>query len=198
MEAKMESLSVSSSQEDWESLFRKCPEAREIILGRIDLESALACRLVCKEWRVAVNYYKKLWAKINEVNIRQAVSVGNVLLTELLIAKAGGEVNTQYEDGVTLLHLTSAHGHVEVVNILIQAGGEVNSQTKGSNFNGRYLAVGSTPLHVASLFGHVEVVKSLIQAGGDVNKKGEYGDTPLHYASVGMVIGRKNFPRLHM
>ena len=69
MEAKMEILSVgeSSGQEDWENLFRKCPEAQEIILGRIDLESALACRLVCKEWRVTVNYYKKLWAKINEV-----------------------------------------------------------------------------------------------------------------------------------
>ena len=69
MEAKMEILSVreSSGQEDWENLFRKCPEAREIILGRIDLESALACRLVCKEWRVTVNYYKKLWAKINKV-----------------------------------------------------------------------------------------------------------------------------------
>jgi len=66
MEAKM-SVREGSSQEDWESLFRKCPEAREIILGRIDLESALACRLVCKEWRVTVNYYKKLWAKINEV-----------------------------------------------------------------------------------------------------------------------------------
>jgi len=53
MEAKMESLSVKegSSQEDWENLFRKCPEAREIILDSVGLESALACRLVCKEWR---------------------------------------------------------------------------------------------------------------------------------------------------
>ena len=69
MEAKMEILSVreGSSQEDWENLFRKCPDAREIILDSLDLESAVACRLVCKEWRVTVNYYKKLWAKINEV-----------------------------------------------------------------------------------------------------------------------------------
>ena len=67
--AGMEGLSLGegSSQEDWENLFRKCPEAREIILDSIGLESALACRLVCKEWRVTVNYYKKLWAKINEV-----------------------------------------------------------------------------------------------------------------------------------
>ena len=69
MEAKMKSLSVreGSGQEDWENLFRICPEAREIILGSVDLESALACRLVCKEWRVTVNHYNKLWARINKV-----------------------------------------------------------------------------------------------------------------------------------
>ena len=49
------------------NLFRNCPEAREIILDRVDLETALACRLVCKEWRVTVNCYRKLWAKINKV-----------------------------------------------------------------------------------------------------------------------------------
>ena len=65
----MEILSVreGSGQDDWENLFRKCPEAREIILDGIDLESALTCRLVCKDWRVVVNYYRKLWTKINKV-----------------------------------------------------------------------------------------------------------------------------------
>ena len=69
MEAEMESLCLekASNQEDWENLFRKCPEAREIILDSMDLESALACRLVCKDWRATVNKYKKLWAKINKV-----------------------------------------------------------------------------------------------------------------------------------
>ena len=69
MEAGMEGLSLDegSSRKDWRNLFTECHEAREIILGRIDLESALACRLVCKEWRETVNYYRKLWAKINKV-----------------------------------------------------------------------------------------------------------------------------------
>ena len=69
MEAKMKSLSLGqgSSQEDWENLFRKVPEAHAIILDSLDLESALTCRLVCKDWRVTVNYYKKLWEKINKV-----------------------------------------------------------------------------------------------------------------------------------
>ena len=69
MEAGMEGLSLGegSSQEDWKNLFKKCPDAREIILDSVGLESALACRLVCKEWRVTVNYYRRLWAKINKV-----------------------------------------------------------------------------------------------------------------------------------
>ena len=66
---KMEGLSCGegSSQEDWENLFRKCSEAREIILDSLDLKSALACRQVCKEWRETVNRYRKFWAKINKV-----------------------------------------------------------------------------------------------------------------------------------
>ena len=85
MEAGMEGLAPvkGSSQEDRENqekrekekkledlarnLFRNCPEAREIILDRLDLDSALTCRLVCKEWRVTINRYRKLWAKINQV-----------------------------------------------------------------------------------------------------------------------------------
>ena len=85
MVARMEGLAPGegSSQEDRENqekrekekkledlvrnLFRNCPEAREIILDRLDLESALNCRLVCNEWRVAINCYRKLWAQINKV-----------------------------------------------------------------------------------------------------------------------------------
>ena len=69
MEAPMEGLSLQegSSQEDWENLFTKCSDAQAIILESLDLESALACRQVCKEWRVTVNGYRKLRARINEV-----------------------------------------------------------------------------------------------------------------------------------
>ena len=56
-----------SSRKDWRNLFTECHEAREIILGRIDLESALACRLVCTEWNETVDCYKKLWAEICKV-----------------------------------------------------------------------------------------------------------------------------------
>ena len=69
MEAEMEGLYLGegSSRKDWRNLFTECHEAQEIILGRIDLESALACRLVCTEWNETVDCYKKLWAKICKV-----------------------------------------------------------------------------------------------------------------------------------
>jgi len=159
---------------DWMNLFKKCPDAQAIILDSVGLESALACRLVCQEWRVTVNYYKMLWAKIKKADIHSAVKAGNVLLTELLIAKAGGEVNIENEDGSTPLHLASENGHVEVANILIQAGGEVNKKDVADR----------TPLHWASGNGHAEVVKSLIQGGGEVNKKDWNKETPLHWASA--------------
>ena len=62
-----QTLEEGSNEKPWEHLFTMCPDAREIILDSLDLETALACRLVCKKWREIVNCYTKLWAKINEV-----------------------------------------------------------------------------------------------------------------------------------
>ena len=112
--------------------------------------------------------------EIHKANIHRAVKAGHVLLTELLIAKAGGDGNIKNGKGDTPLHFGSRNGHKEIVTILIQAGADVNEQ------NG----IGFTPLHSASAYGRQEVVKKLIQAGGDVNKIDKwFGFTPLHFAS---------------
>src|SRR6266702_283074 len=42
---------------------------------------------------------------------------------------------------------------------------------------------GGTALHAASLQGHVQVVRSLLQCGVDVDIRGQWDQTPLHFAS---------------
>ena len=85
------------------------------------------------------------------------------------LIQAGEDVNGTHESGLTPLHYASWKGHVEVVNRLIQAGGEVNTQRSSD---------GRTPLHRASEEGHVEVITTLLAAGADKTIKNRYGKTP--------------------
>ena len=57
---------------------------------------------------------------------------------------------------------------MEVVERLIQAGGEVNEKNE----------IGWTPLHQASGSGHVEVITALLAAGADKTIKDKDGETP--------------------
>ena len=57
---------------------------------------------------------------------------------------------------------------MEVVEKLIQAGGDVNEQNES----------GRTSLHLASMNGHVEVITALLAAGADKTTKDKWGKTP--------------------
>ena len=54
------------------------------------------------------------------------------------------------------------NGHLEVVKLLVDRGGDPNAKVDID---------GSTPLHRASENGHLEVVKLLVDRGGDPNAK---------------------------
>ena len=43
---------------------------------------------------------------------------------------------------------------------------------------------GEIALHVVAKWGYPNDVRTLVEAGSDVNKKGEDGNTPLHYAAM--------------
>ena len=65
------------------------------------------------------------------------------------------------------------HGHVKIVNMLIEAGADVNAQNKR----------GETALFCAAWWGHVKCMESLLKAGADVNITDDDGDTALIKAS---------------
>ena len=82
-------------------------------------------------------------------------------------------MNKANKDDVTLLHIASQQGHLEIVKVLIASGGSVNEADND----------GATPLHIASQQGHLEIMKVLVAAGGSVNQAAKNGATPLFIAT---------------
>jgi ankyrin repeat protein len=77
------------------------------------------------------------------------------------------------EEGWTPLYWAIKYGRIEIVQMLIDAGADVNAKDDSD----------STPLYVAAEFGKTEIARMLIGAGVDVNMKNVIGSTPLHEAA---------------
>jgi ankyrin repeat protein len=64
----------------------------------------------------------------------------------------------------TLLHEAARRGHIDVVDLLLERGLDVNARESGDN---------TTAMHWAAAGGHIEVVRRLADAGGDVVGRGD-------------------------
>ena len=109
----------------------------------------------------------------------------------------------------TPLHLAAKNGFRDLVDVLVQSGGNVNARNfpmqetplhlaarnghqliaqfliqQGSQVNARNVPSRETPLHLASRNGHQQVAEVLIRHGGQVNAENRpWQETPLHLAS---------------
>lgn len=106
-----------------------------------------------------------------ETQLHVAAISGNKLLLERLLAK-GHPVNIRDNAGWLPLHEACIHGHLEIANMLIHNGANVNDRG-GSNCDG------ITPLYDAASNGHLEVVQLLLEKGAIPSLKTDFGDTPL-------------------
>lgn len=86
------------------------------------------------------------------------------------LIRQGAKAGTVGPDG-TPLHAVAIFGNVEVAEVLLRHGADVN----GLSF------LSDTPLHIAAMNGHLRLMQVLIDHGADVNSRDrKSGETPLH------------------
>jgi len=102
----------------------------------------------------------------------------------------GRGVGTRLQDDYFPLWISCAHGHAEVVAVLLAAGANVDSSRLGSllTLTRGYLVrsvdhLRRTPLYIACTNGHAKIVAMLIAAGANVDlASNDDGRTPLWVA----------------
>lgn len=101
-----------------------------------------------------------------EISLFHIAAVTNQAEDVRRFLEAGVDPDLQYADGTSALHDASAWGYLEVVNVLIEKGANVNFERP------MYKSLlGGIPLTYAVAKGHTLVAEALIKAGADLNYK---------------------------
>ncbi|GMT12325.1 hypothetical protein PFISCL1PPCAC_3622, partial [Pristionchus fissidentatus] len=80
--------------------------------------------------------------------------------------------NSANDKKLTPLMLAVGRGHIEIAEMLIEAGCLVEGRDKMKR----------SPLMIAAINGHANIAAMLLQKGADVNRKDSSGNTAMHYA----------------
>jgi ankyrin repeat protein len=141
------------------------------------------------------------------LNLFEAAATGRTARVRELLAANPSLVNNYAADGFHPLGLAAFFGNKETVEALLQAGADVNQQSretmkvtalhsaaaarrpdivalllaKGANPNVRAQA-GLTVFHAVAVSGQIDVAEMLLTHGGDVNAADDSGKTPRAHA----------------
>jgi hypothetical protein len=83
------------------------------------------------------------------------------------------EVYCKNENNQSLLSIASQNGQIDMVQLLIDKGIDINASDKEGN----------TALHMAAINGHKDIAQLLVAEGADINSRNKDGHTPL-FASI--------------
>ena len=106
--------------------------------------------------------------------VHAAAEEGHPLALQLLL-KLGGDVDS-LTIGASPLHLAVQYRRLACVEVLLQAGANVDIRSRID---------GATPLYSAAGRGLVDITKALLAAGANSELTGRGGGTPLLYATLG-------------
>ena len=156
------------------------------------------------------------------LNIFEAAATGRTARVRELLSATPALVNAYAPDGFHPLGLAAFFGNKETVEALLQAGADVNQQSResmkvsalhssaaarrpdiaalllanGANPNLRGEA-GVTVFHEVALTGQIDLAEMLLQHGGDVTATDNSGKTPLGYAIDGKKDAMAAWLRAH-
>lgn len=116
--------------------------------------------------------------KLARSDIWLAVYTGNERYVKRLLRKVEDLNATDDAGQTTLIGAAATFGFANIVDILAEAGADVNVQ--GGD--------GATPLLVASFFGRADTVKVLLEHGADKSIANNDGTTPLVAANADMAL----------
>lgn len=113
-------------------------------------------------------------ARVIHRSLLTAAEAGDLDRVKTLIQE-GHQVNQLelYLNPHTPLILAIQNDHIQVIEVLIEKGADVNLPSIS----------GVAPLHFAVWRGNIEACRRLVEAGADIRKNTRTGWTPLHYAA---------------
>jgi cytohesin len=106
------------------------------------------------------------------LTIIDAVKAGNCSRVKELLAEGANVMARDSVEGRTPLHLAARKGDLEMTNLLISKGADINDETANEG----------TPLHAAVEGGFKEIAEILLAKGANIEATTPYGYTPLHSA----------------
>ena len=106
---------------------------------------------------------------------RWALKYGHEAVVRLLLEKDRSDLNSQSEDGRTMLVLAAINGHDSVVRLALENGANINTTDE----------TGMTALHWTAKSGRHTTVKLLLENGAKIEaREEEYDGTALHLAAA--------------
>lgn len=130
--------------------------------------------------------------KVDEVNyilqkhrfsVNTRTHVSSPFLFDQKNPNPNSSLTQQTQRGNSPLHLAAADGNIELIGLIVRAGGECNAINEN----------GETPLHFAAASGSVASVMCLVRKGSVLEVEDEEGRTPVEWA---LESGHKNVVRL--
>ena len=136
----------------------------------------MICNVAGEQGRVWIPKYFKgsFYEGEDWTDLALASYLGLKLVVRDILVEEKTDINARGGPNGTALHIASAEGHKEIVQMLLDKGADINAQDESYR----------TALYIALEEGYKEIVQMLLDKGADINTQGGFYGTALRIASL--------------